>query len=839
MKNYYLLLNMILVISLAGCNNTPTNVPVSMRWEMGANNIERGVYENTFYITNNGNTALDNQWIIYFCQLPSAPIAQPGAPFAIDEISSTYYRLYPTGDYTPIPAGETVAYTFRCRGNIIKETNAPEGTYAVRLDKDGKEVGAPHTIELEITPFTHEYQWSRKGTSEIPYPYGDIVYDQNNFFANTNKGDEDFAIIPSPKVLNQRKGEHRITKSIRIVHAPEFNNEAGLLKQKLETMFGATVADNGETTIELKALANPKIKNNPEYYELQTADKHVTISGVTPHAVFNGTQTLLAIIGNYNELPCTTANLTIEDYPDFFHRGQMIDVARNFGTKDEIKKLIDVFAQYKLNVLHFHITDDEGWRVEIPGLPELTEVGARRGHTLDEADRLYPAYGGGWDFTKMGTGFYTRDEFIEILRYAKERHVNVLPEIDMPGHSRSSIVAMNARYNKYKDTDMAKAKEYLLADFDDTSVYKGAQWYTDNVINAAMPSAYTFVEKIINEVEAMFKEAGMELKVLHMGGDEIPHGCWEGSPIALEFMKEKGMKEVRDLKDYFFAQVLEVLDAKNIQLAGWQEVMLMPDERTVNPLFANRNVLSYCWNTIPEQGSDQIPNQLANAGYPVILCNVTNFYLDMAANKHQHEPGLYWGGFVNEYKPFDVLPYDIYKSVRYNMKGEKVNLAEAAKNKTPLTREGRSQIIGVQGQLWAETIRSAEQREYHLFPKILGMLERGWNAEPDWGFATGDEEKYNKAVREFNDKLNYYEYPRLSRFGVNFRIPQPGIKIIDGQLYANSTLPQGVIIRYTTDGSEPNANSPQWTAPVACDASQVKAKAFFLDKESVATLLVK
>lgn len=834
-SNYLLLLSMILTLSVTNCGNVETNVPIALTWEMGVNQIEPGVYENTFRITNTGSSVLDNQWVIYYNQLPVAPIPQPDAAFVVEEISSTYYRLFPSANYKPIPAGETIDFTFRCRGDVIKETNAPTGTYAVKLNKDGKEAGAPHTIPLEIIPYTHEYQWSRKGVAELPYPYGDRVYDENAFFANGSKLDADIAIIPSPKFINQRKGEHEITKNIRIVNAQELSNEAALLKEKLEKMFGATITDGGETTIELKVLANPKVKNNPEYYELQTANKHITISGVTPHAVFNGTQTLLAIIGNHNGLPCITANLTIEDYPDLFHRGQMIDVARNFGTKEEIMKLIDAFSQYKLNVLHFHITDDEGWRVEIPGLPELTEVGARRGHTLDESDRLYPAYGGGWDFDKMGTGYYTRDEFIEILRYARERHVRVLPEIDMPGHSRSAIVAMNARYNKYKDTDMAKAEEYLLADFNDTSKYLSAQWYTDNVINAALPSAYTFVAKVIDEVEKMFQEADMPLQVLHMGGDEIPHGCWEGSQISRNFMEEKGMKEVRDLKDYFFEQVLEILDRKNIQLAGWQEVMLMPDERTVNPIFANRNVLSYCWSNIPEQGSDQIPYNLANAGFPVILANVTNFYMDMSSSKHQLEPGLYWGGFVNEYKPFDVLPFDIYKSIRYNFKGEKVNLAEVSKNKTSLERKGRSQIIGVQGQLWAETIRNAEQRKYHLFPKMLGMLERGWNAEPNWGFSN-DEEKYNKALREFNDKLSYYEYSRFSRMGINFHVPQPGIKIIDGRLYANSTIPN-VEIRYTTDNSEPNANSPVWTKAVPCNAEVVKAKAFYLGKESLTTLL--
>lgn len=833
MKKLYLLLSTTLFLLASACQETPKEVTLALKWEMGQNNIEPGVYENTFYLTNTGSVPLDDRWVLYFNQLPAAVIPQPEAAFTLEEISATYYRLFPSANYKPIGAGETVAFTFRCGGNLIKETNAPEGTYAVRLDKDGNEASAPHNIALEVVPYVHEYQWSRKGSAEIPYPYGDIVYEDNQFFAPEVAVNKDLDVIPSLKKATQAKGEHRLSKSIRIAAEPGFENEAALLKGKLEQLFGATVSDAGQTTITLKKLTSPKVKNNAEYYELKSADNHFTISGVSAHAVFNGTQTLLAIIGNNKGLPCSTAALTIEDYPDFTHRGQMIDVSRNFQQKESILKLIDLFAMYKLNVLHFHVVDDEGWRIEIPGLEELTEVGARRGHTLDEADRLYPAYGGGWNVDEgCGSGFYTRSEFIEILRYAKQRHITVLPEIDMPGHSRAAIVSMNARYNKYKDTDIEKAEEYLLADFNDTSKYLSAQWYTDNVINAALPSAYRFVKKVVDEVELMFKEAEMDFNILHMGGDEVPHGCWEGSPIAREFMKEKGITEVRELKDYFFEQVLDILDQKNIQLAGWQEVMLMPDEKTVNPRFAKRNALSYCWNTIPEHGSDQITYNLANAGFPVILCSVTNFYLDMACNKHQHEPGLYWGGFVDQNTAFDALPFDIYKSLRRNLKGEKVDIMQAGKGKIQLAKNARKQIVGIQGQLWAETIRNYETIEYRLFPKMTGMAERAWNAEPAWAF---DDRLHDDALRHFNAKLTHFEYPRLAARKANFRIPQPGIMIKDGKLYANSNI-DGAEIRYTLDGTEPNLQSPLWTEATDCQSPEVKAKAYFLGKESVTTL---
>lgn len=177
-------------------------------------------------------------------------------------------------------------------------------------------------------------------------------------------------------------------------------------------------------------------------------------------------------------------------------------------------------ASYKLNVLHLHLTDDEGWRLEIPGLEELTEIGAYRGHTDDETTHLYPCFDGGSDRNAdtSGNGFYNRNEFIDLLKYASQRHIRILPEIDCPGHARASIVAMKNRFNKYKENNYSKAMEYMLSDPQDISLYKSAQSYTDNVMNVALPSTYRFMEKVISEVESMYKNAGIELPAIHIGG---------------------------------------------------------------------------------------------------------------------------------------------------------------------------------------------------------------------------------------------------------------------------------------------------------------------------------
>ena len=571
---------------------------------------------------------------------------------------------------------------------------------------------------------------------------------------------------------------------------------------------------------------------------MEIRNNGIKIAAESAHGIFNGCQTLLSILGNVDGLPATVPNVHITDYPDTHHRGIMLDIARNFTKKEDVLKMIDRLAMYKMNVLHWHLIDDEAWRLEIPGLEELTEMASRRGHTLDDSQWLQPAYAWGWDAsdkTTMANGYYSRNDFIEVLKYANERHIRVIPEIEIPGHARAAIKAMNARYRKYIDTDKEKAEEFLLIDFDDTSKYLSAQHFTDNVINVALPSSYRFVEKVVDEIDKMFTDAGVKLKVLHIGGDEVPHGAWEGSAIVRDFMKVREMTEIRDLKDYFLEQVFPMLEKRDIQPAGWEEVA--SHDGVPNPKFADSNVLSYCWNTLPEWKGDELPYKLANAGYPVILCNVTNFYLDMAYNRHQSEPGLYWGGFVNEYNSYDMLPLDIYKSVRTTLRGEPLDMNTVSKGKTPLNEGAACQIKGMQGQLWAETFRSFEQIEYCCFPKMFGLIERAWNIQPEWSNPY-DEQKYETARREYNAKIVRYELPRLAGLGVNFRVSQPGIILKDNMLYANSAIP-GAVIRYTVDGSEPTGTSTIWTEPVACDAGLVKAKTFYFGKESVTTLLNK
>jgi len=300
-------------------------------------------------------------------------------------------------------------------------------------------------------------------------------------------------------------------------------------------------------------------------------------------------------------------------------------------------------------------------------------------------------------------------------------------------------------------------------------------------------------------------------------------------------MKEKGMTKAHDLSEYFITQMADVMQKNGLKFSGWQEVALGHTEEAHQQLRGQAAGV-YCWNTVP--GSDEVVYQTANNGYPVILCNVGNFYMDMAYNGHPDERGLDWGGYVDESVSFSMLPFSIYRSLRVDMAGNPIDLNNAEKGKTALTEIGKKHIMGVQGQLFAETIRSFDGVEYLLFPKILGLAERGWNAHPAWENLSDirEEQAFNQALALYYEKISKSEMPYWAKNGINFRLPQPGLLVKDGNLYANVAI-DGAEVRYTTDGSEPTAQSTLWKEPVKCGSLVVKAKTFYQGKESLTIIL--
>ena len=647
MKKSHLLLTALAISSLTACKTTPQS-PVSLQWEMGENQEEPGFYGSTFTLVNTSDKPLETGWEIYYTQLSPRQVKNyENSPVTIEMVNPGYYKMTPADSWQPLAPGDSIALHYLNRGILTQTQFTPKSPFFVQSDDK------PISIPLTIAPFTREAQWTVPDRVAPPYPDGATCYAQNEAL-QTDYTPQTYDMLPSLKEVTPRTGVSVISENISLSVEEGFANEARLLVQELEKI-GYHVTDNGQTVIALCHFAKNTQARNDEHYRLDVRDNYITVSGATPHAIFNGSQTLLSLLKRQN-IPARLDNVAIDDYPDLLYRGMMLDIARNFTRKADLFKLIDLLASYKINTFHFHFSDDEAWRLEIPGLEELTSVGSRRGFTRDESQCLYPNYYGGWDpadTTATANGYYTRQDFIDLLKYAAQRHITVIPEIESPGHARAAIVAMKARYNRLKDSDPEGAKEYLLSEKADTSKYVSAQAYTDNVMNVSLPSVYRFMEKVSDEIIAMYREAGVPLAAIHIGGDEVPHGSWEGSPSCQRFMKEQGMTHPHQLAEYFLDNVSAMLAGKGVKVSGWQEVALNHSSE-LNARIAPRFDGVYCWRTTGR--SDIIPYTVANDGYGVILCNVSNFYLDLAYTPHKDEPGLNWGGYVDQFASYKHAP---------------------------------------------------------------------------------------------------------------------------------------------------------------------------------------
>lgn len=432
-------------------------------------------------------------------------------------------------------------------------------------------------------------------------------------------------------------------------------------------------------------------------------------------------------------------NCIVEDWPDMEYRGLMLDVVRDFRTKDEVLRILDLMSAYKLNRLHFHIGDDEAWCLEIPEIPELTEFSGNHelpSWDLEETNALKPTNNG-----KIGLKtFYTEKEYKEILAYAWEKGIAVIPEFDAPGHSRSSIKAM--QYYERKTGD----DSYRLQDPDDTSHYWSAQDFNDNAISPWLPGVYRFYDTVFGSVVKMHEEAGAPLYAIHIGGDEVPSGVWSG-------------KDRKAMKNLFTEGMLDIAEKHGVKLAGWHDMAIGLEPATLERLKKNL----YFVNVWSRHEKIELAYKLANDGIPVLLCNVNNTYIDLAYGDDPHDIGLHWGGYVDERKSFALQPWKIYESCRWKGINEALDVYGAAEGKTQLERP--EMVIGVQANLWSEIVRSIDDATYQILPKALGVFERGWNSSPCWP----TDEAFFEDFDKFYSIISAHEMPWWKEAGYNYK----------------------------------------------------------------------
>jgi hexosaminidase len=499
---------------------------------------------------------------------------------------------------------------------------------------------------------------------------------------------------------------------------------------------------------------------------------------------------------------------SVQDQASMGFRGLHIDVSRNFRSKDFILKTIDQMSYYKLNKLHFHLADDEGWRLQIASLPELTDVGAFRCFDESEQRCLLPQLAGGDGksaATQQNSGYYSVDDYIEILQYAQARQIEVLPSLDMPGHSRATIVAMNARYNRLMlEEKPDDAKQYFLTELEDKSVYSSIQHYNDNTLNPCLPATYTFIEEVLKQLNDMHNAAGVPLKHYHIGADETA-GAWADSPACAGMIAENDeLTEVKQLGSYFIEKVARKVSDLGIVPAAWSDGL-----GYANPNNLPLKVQANAWETLYSGGHNKA-HKMINKGWEVVLSTPDVLYFDFPYEADPIEPGYYWGSrYTDSYQVFQFMPMNL--PVHAEIWKDKFGNSYEANATIDIEQNG--QIAGIQAQLWSETVRSNEHAVYMLFPRLLAVAERAWNT-PIWaesyqaGVSYSDSSGHFDAEQiaamnadwiSFTYVLSQKAMPQLVKDGIEPRVPLPGAKIEEGMLHMYSAF-AGLQLEYQVAG---------------------------------------
>ncbi len=734
----------------------------------------------TFTISNDSDMALDaRNWALHFNQIGASPISKSlPVEITIDNPAGDYFVLKPMALWQKLPPGQSRKFSTKWGGIIDKKSETPKGVFAVINNEvipvETDIVGVDINTLEPINPITPQRRYKAYERLTL-LPTSDLL-----------------PFFPTPTVYNSKQGALALKNQISVSGELLTKNILATLQQRAKALNVTfqKVTSPGD----LRLVRDNNIKD--EGYRMAIGEEGINIAANDEHGIFYALQSLIQLmhiskLENEDKIKLSAA--LIEDAPRFGYRGLHLDVSRNFHSVADVKRIIDQMAFFKLNKFHFHLTDDEGWRIEIPNLPELTTIGAKRGYTVDEKNHLYPAYGSGPDpNNSYGSGYYTKEQYIDILRYAQARFVEVIPEIDVPGHARAAIKAMAVRYDRLmKEGKPEAARQYLLHDALDTSQYVSAQGYRDNVLNVCQVGTYNFMEHVLESIIAMHKEAGVELSIIHIGGDEIPHGVWEGSPVCDDFIAGQPQlhntaesDKAADLQAYFFNKMRTLLFKHNIIMGGWEEILLAHDSDGHNTIVINKplihpNVLPYVWNAVWGWGREDMIYKLANAGSPVIMCNSAAYYFDMAYDSDPDEIGLSWSGFSDTKTAYGLDPLDMFKNARYDVNGQPLD-PKMIDSKVRLTAEGLKNFRGIQAQLWSETIRSEDLLEYMIFPKMFGFAERAWSPAGSWmSKATREavDMEFEKSWNRLANSIGKRGLPMIDKVfgGVNYRKPKVGV----------------------------------------------------------------
>lgn len=598
------------------------------------------------------------------------------------------------------------------------------------------------------------------------------------FINSFSQSNHSVYIVPQPVSMQMGKGDF-ILKPASVIELSATDADAkrvaNFLSKKLSAATGYAVPvqsvsgpSNSSGNIRLSLFNDGALGS--EGYKLNVSTSLVTITANKPAGLFYGMQTLLQLLPKEIESKTAVKNInwnipaiTVTDYPRFSWRGLMFDVARHFFTKKDIEQYIDQMVRYKFNLLHMHLTDDEGWRIEIKGLPKLTEVGAWNVKKVGYFGTFSPPAP---DEPRNFGGFYTQEDIKELVQYAKERFVNILPEIDVPGHSLAAVVS----YPELSCT--SGAENYHVRSGEEIMDWShGAPPIAllDNTLCPANEKVYTFLDKVLTQVAQLFP-----FEYIHMGGDECPKNFWEKSDAIKSLMQKEGLKTMEEVQSYFEKRLEKIVESKGKKFMGWDEIL----EGGLAP-----NAVVMSWRGM--KGGIQA----AKMGHEVVMSPTTFAYLDYMQGDPIIEPHIYATLRLNKAYQFEPVPEGV--DPKY--------------------------IKGGQANLWTEQVYNMRHAEYMTWPRGLAISESLWTpkTKKNWNDFT------NRVEKQF-ERLDVAEIKYApSMYDPIFTVS----KTADSQLKIQlSTEVNGLDIYYSFDNTFPDRFYPKYTSPLTAPKESVMLK---------------
>ena len=580
-------------------------------------------------------------------------------------------------------------------------------------------------------------------------------------------------LIPKPVSLTAGEGKFILPSNLSIIFTKneELKKIAGSLAKQLTTAGNAVAVTEGNTAVANSFFLNLSADKSisAEGYRLQVAANGVTISASAPAGIFYGVQTLLQLLpaqiesNQNNKLSDAWAIpfVTIEDAPRFGWRGLMLDVSRHFFTVAQVKDYINQMAKYKFNLLHLHLTDDQGWRIQIKSLPKLTEAGAWRVDKTGTFGRFSKPEP---NEPKTYGGFYTHEDIKELVQYAKEKFINILPEIDIPGHSLAAIAA-------YPDLTCTPGT-YSVNSGEQFMIWPGGGQHfygtLDNTLCPANEKVFDFIDKVFTEVAQLFPFA-----YIHMGGDETARNFWEKSAQIKALMKKENLKNLDEVQSYFVKRVEKIIASKGKKMIGWDEILQ-------GGLAPNAAVMS--WRGM--KGGIEA----AKMGHEVVMSPTDFAYIDYMQGDGVIEPPVYSTLRLKKAYQFEPVP-----------EGTNAKL-----------------IKGGQANLWTEQVYNVRHLQYMTWPRAFAIAEVLWSPK--------ENRNWNNFVSRVENQMERFDMAAIkyapSMYDAIFDVRKKDSEIV----VTLSTEVEGLNIHYSFDNSFPDNFYPAYTIPLTVPKDAVAMK---------------